>query len=85
MEIPDELIDSLIPAVEQQIASPETSFVRKAFERLASSCDEREAKELLAQALAITSNRMMTTGKPFDLGYYKELLLALPSLPDESA
>lgn len=86
MEIPDELIDSLMPAVEQQIASPETPFVKKACERLVSSCkcNDREAKELIAQALAIVSNRMMASGKPFDLSYYKELLSALPSLPDES-
>lgn len=87
MEIPDELIQSLLPAIDQQMESKDTPFVKSAYDRLVTKCgvEDEEAKELLAQALAITSNRMVTSGKPFDLGYYKELLQQLPALPDESA
>lgn len=87
MEISDQLIEALLPAVEQQLESPETPFVRKACERLtgAQNCTQMEARELIAQALAVASNRMMTTGRPFDVAYYKELLAALPALPDEGA
>lgn len=86
MEIPDELIASLVPAIEQQLESPETRFVKEAYDRLLGrhSCSEEEAKELLAQALAIVTNKMMTSGKSFDSRYYKELLAVLPDLPDES-
>lgn len=85
MEIPDQLIEALLPAVEQQLESSETPFVRKAWERLSGreDCSEQEARELIAQALAIATNRIMTSGRPFDVSYYKELLALLPALPDE--
>lgn len=85
MEIPEELIADMIPAVKEQLECKDLPFVKQVFDRLTTkeSFEEEEAFELLAQALAIAVNKMMTSGKPFDGAYYKELLANLPELPNE--
>lgn len=87
MEIPDDLIESLLPAVEEQLRSEQTSYVKTAYDSLLTShnLDPAEASDLIAQALAIVINKMMLDGRPFDTKQYKQLLLALPELPDESS
>lgn len=87
MEIPDDLIESLLPAVEEQLHSPQTSYVKKTYESLIGkhNLEAGEAMELIAQALAIVINNMMIDGRPFDTNQYKQLLSNLPDLPDESA
>ncbi len=85
MEIPDEMVESLIPAVKEQLESEQTAYVKDCLVRLTDKegLDENEALELIAQALAITVNEMMLSGKPFDVKKYKSLLRDLPLLPDE--
>lgn len=86
MEIPEEMIETLVPAVREQLESPDTAYVKNCLERLTGreKLEEQEALELMAQALAITINAMMVGGSPFDSGKYKALLKDLPALPDEA-
>lgn len=86
MEIPDDLIQSLLPAVDEQLASSQTAYVKSTYESLINThnLETVEARELIAQALAIVINKMMIDGRPFDSTEYKQLLSALPALPDES-
>lgn len=87
MEIPDEMIETLLPAVQEQIQTEETAYVKTCLERLTGKekLEEQEALELIAQALAIAVNEMMVSGRPFDSGRYKALLKDLPALPDEAS
>ncbi len=86
MEIPDEMVEALIPAVREQLESADTAYVKTCLERLTGKegLEEQDALELMAQALAIAVNQMMVSGKPFDVKNYKELLKNLPLLPDEA-
>ena len=84
MEIPEEMIETLVPAVREQLESPDTAYVKNCLERLTGreKLGEQEALELMAQALAITA--MVVGGRSFDSGKYKALLKDLPALPDEA-
>ena len=81
----DSLIQSLLPAVEQQLGSPQTPYVKTTFTRLVEKQDltPDEAKELIALCLADESNRMYIDKREFDVARYQELLDDLPSEPDE--
>ena len=86
MEIPEEMIETLVPAVQEQLESPDTAYVKNCLERLTGreKLGEQEALELMAQALAITINAMVVGGRSFDSEKYKALLKDLPALPDEA-
>ena len=72
MEIPEEMIETLVPAVREQLESPDTTYVKNCLERLTGreKLGEQEALELMAQALAITINAMVVGGRSFDSGKY---------------
>lgn len=84
----EDLVTSLVPAVEQQLQSDETPFVKHTLNRLLKSSvegeqiDEDEAKMMLALCLADETNRMFIDKRDFDLARYKDLLNALPELPE---
>lgn len=86
MEIPEEMIETLVPAVREQLESPDTAYVKNCLERLTGreKLGEQEALELMVQALAITINAMVVGGRSFDSEKYKALLKDLPALPDEA-
>lgn len=86
MEIPDEMIEALVPAVQEQLGAPDTAYVKACLDRLTGrgKLEEQEALELMAQALAITINEMVVGGRSFDSVRYKALLKDLPALPDEA-
>ena len=86
MEIPEEMIETLVPAVREQLESPDTAYVKNCLERLTGreKLGEQEALELMAQALAITINAMVVGGRFFDSEKYMALLKDLPALPDEA-
>ena len=84
MEIPDEMIQDLLPAVREQVSAPETAYVKACLERLTEKLEEQEALELIAQALAVVVNEMVVGGRPFNPEKYRTLLNDLPLLPDES-
>ena len=86
MEIPDEMIQDLLPAVREQVSAPETAYVKACLERLTEKekLEEQEALELIAQGLAVVVNEMVVGGRPFNPEKYRTLLKDLPLLPDES-
>lgn len=59
MEIPDEMIETLVPAVREQLEAPDTAYVKACLERLTGreKLEEQEALELMAQALGINLMR----------------------------
>jgi hypothetical protein len=79
-----EIIEMLIPAVEEQITSAETPFVKEAYQRLLNEpdIDEEEAKKMIAFCLADESERMMEDNREFNLERYKTMLSLLPTLPE---
>ena len=78
-----DLLATLLPAIEQQLQSEDTPFVRTTHDRLVATgdCDSEEAKHMIALCLADETERMLADGRPFDLGRYKMLLELLPTLP----
>ena len=82
MEDPEIL--ALLPAIEEQLASPDTPFVPAALAHLLEQDDieEEEAKYMLAFCLADEIEKMNNEERPFDLERYKMLLALLPALPE---
>lgn len=79
----EELSDKLMPAVEEQIASPETPFVREHYDRLRAEGEEdREAKKLIALCLADEVEQMQLENRPFNLSRYEQMLQFLPVIPE---
>jgi hypothetical protein len=79
----DELFTDLVAAVEQQLASPQTRYVAKTFERLQKlGLDDNAAKQQIALCLGEEMERVMKTRRGFDEKAYREALDTLP-LPDE--
>ena len=79
----DEGIEQLVPAVEQQLASPENPYVQETYQRLLQDpeIDEHEAKLMIALCLADESERMLDEESEFDSDRYQTLLSFLPKLP----
>lgn len=79
-----DLVESLIPAIEQQLESPDTPFVKQTYDRLMKDGEHEEEDVLymMAICLADESNRMFIDKRNFDLARYKELLDALPEVPE---
>ena len=77
------LVESLLPAVEQQLTSPDTPYVKKTFTRLVEkeALTPDDAKIIIAHCLADESNRMFIEKRSFDTKRYKQLLTALPEEP----
>ena len=86
MEIPEEMIETLVPAVRGAAGVAGHRLCQKLSGTPdgAGKTGEQEALELMAQALAITINAMVVGGRSFDSGKYKALLKDLPALPDEA-
>ncbi len=80
----DEALEKLLPAIEEQLASPETPYVRETYERILEEpdIDEEEAKAMLAFCLADEIEAMMTKERPFDSDRYEMLLSLLPVMPE---
>ena len=80
----DQLFDSLLAAVDQQLESPDTTFVRKNFDRLIQrGLTPDQAREQIAICLGEESDIMWKRKRPFDLKSYRERLNALPFPEDE--
>ena len=77
----ESLIESLLPAVEQQLESEQTPYVKTTFDRLVEQeeLSPDQAKELIAICLADESNRMYIDKRDFDIIRYQQLLENLPS------
>lgn len=79
-----DLVTSLVPAVQEQLNSRDTTYVRKTYQRLLKLdyVDETEALKMIALCLADESNRMFIDKRNFDELHYQKLLNALPDLPE---
>ncbi|MEN8774096.1 MAG: hypothetical protein ABF382_11145 [Akkermansiaceae bacterium] len=80
----DEIVEKLLPAIEEQLTSPETPYVREAFYRILTEPDieENEAKAMLAFCLADEMEAMMADEREFDSDRYQMLLTLLPVMPE---
>lgn len=80
----DPEILALLPAIDEQLASPETPFVAEALASLLEQDDieEEEAKYMLAFCLADEIEKMTSEERPFNLARYQLLLTLLPTLPE---
>lgn len=80
----NEIVEMLLPAVEQQMESPETPFVAATFSRLIAldDIDADEARRLIAFCLADESERMREEERAFNLERYQHLLDLLPTMPE---
>ncbi len=80
----DEAVENLLPAIEEQLNSPETPYVREAFDRILTEPDieEEEAKAMLAFCLADEIEAMMADEREFDSNRYQMLLTLLPVMPE---
>lgn len=79
----DDLVKNLLPAVEQQLESEQTPFVKQTLDRLLKGGEEQEeAKMMIALCLADESNRMFIDKRGFDIARYQDLLNSLPELPE---
>jgi len=80
----DEAVEKLLPAIEEQLNSPETPYVREAFDRILTKPDieEEEAKAMLAFCLADEVGAMMADERDFDSNRYQMLLELLPVMPE---
>ncbi len=80
----DDLLPDLIAAVEQQLTSPQTPYVAKAFARLLKlGLDEAEAKSQIALCLGEEMDNILRTRKPFDEKAYRASLDTLPLAEEE--
>jgi hypothetical protein len=78
-----DLLADLLVAIEQQLVSPQTPYVKKTFDRLAKlGLEETEAKTQIAVCLGEAMDDMIRTKKPFDEKAYRASLDELP-LPAE--
>ena len=79
----ESLIESLLPAIEQQMESSATPYVKTTFVRLTEKeqLSPNDAKEMMALSLADESNRMFIDKRDFDAARYQELLDNLPLDP----
>jgi hypothetical protein len=80
----DEAVKKLLPAIEEQLNSPETPYVREAFDRILTEPDieEEEAKAMLAFCLTDEIEAMMAGEREFDGKRYQMLLELLPVMPE---
>lgn len=80
----EDLFQSMLPAVEQQLQSPQTSYVKATYDRLVSlGVENEEAKLQIAYCLAEATDRMLRSKGPFEEGFYRDLLNGLPLENDE--
>ncbi|HEX5789930.1 MAG TPA: hypothetical protein VFY13_02205 [Luteolibacter sp.] len=80
----DELLPDLITAVEQQLASPQTRYVKATHERLLKlGLESDEAKEQIALCLGAQMDRVLRSKRAFDEKAYREALDELPMTEEE--
>ena len=71
----DSFFSDLIAAVEQQLASPSTAYVKNTYDRLIKAgADKNEAKELIAECFAEESDAMFRSKREFDEKSYRSRL-----------
>ena len=80
----DSILETLLVAVDQQLVSPETPFVRKTYDRLVKlGLPETIACEQIAICLGEESENMLKNKQAFDLKAYRKRLDELPFEEEE--
>lgn len=80
----NDLLPDLLIAVEQQLVSPQTPYVRKTLDRLVKlEVEEADAKTQIAICLGEQMDEVMRTKKPFDEKAYRAALEELPFADEE--
>jgi hypothetical protein len=81
----DDLLPDLIAAVEQQLVSPQTPYVAKAFSRLVKlGISEEEAKSQIALCLGEEMDQVLRKRRGFDEKAYRASLDDLPMRGNEA-
>ncbi|BCX50188.1 conserved hypothetical protein [Haloferula helveola] len=71
----DAFFEELLGAVDQQLESDSTPYVRKQYDRLTKAgLSDDEAREAIARCLAEETDRMYRSKKPFDEKAYRTSL-----------
>jgi hypothetical protein len=71
----DSFFNDLIAAVEQQINSTSTRYVKETYERLIKAgVEDDEAKEMIAECLAEETDAMFRANREFDQNSYRSRL-----------
>jgi len=80
----DEVVTALLPAIAQQLKSPDTPYVMETYLRLAkdTAIEDQEARHMLAFCLADEIETLEREERPFDPARYQMLLNLLPALPE---
>ena len=79
----DDLLPDLLAAVEQQLISPQTVYVKKTLDRLVKlGLAEADAKHQIALCLGDEMDTVLRTKKAFDEKSYRESLSELPFADD---
>ena len=74
----DAFFEELLGAVDQQLESADTPYVKLTLERLVKEgANGTEAKEAIARCLAEETDRVLRSGRPFDAKRYQEALAAI--------
>lgn len=80
----DDLLPDLLAAVEQQLVSPQTTYVAKTFKRLLQlGTEPGEAKSQIALCLGEEMDQMLKKKRAFDEKSYQAGLKQLPFPPEE--
>ncbi|HVJ45194.1 MAG TPA: hypothetical protein VM511_02335 [Luteolibacter sp.] len=75
----EDLLPDLLLAVDQQLVSPQTKYVKKTYDRLIKlGLDDTEAKTQIAICLGEQMDEVLRTKKPFNEAAFKESLEELP-------
>lgn len=79
----DEAVEHLLPAIAEQLESPDTPYVRETYERLLEEPDieDEEARAMIAFCLADELEAMAAGERSFDTDRYQMLLKLLPAMP----
>ena len=79
----DDLLPDLLAAVEQQLASPQTKYVAKTYERLLKAgLEENEAKHQIALCLGEEMDAILRQKRGFDEKAYRDALGGLPLIEE---
>jgi hypothetical protein len=74
-----EILNGLMQAIDEQLQSPQTPYVRKTLNRLlALGLSEQQAREEMADCLGEELDDMLAKSRPFQEKSYRALLDALP-------
>jgi hypothetical protein len=81
----NDLLHDLLAAVEQQLASPQTTYVATTLDRLVrAGLDATEAKSQIALCLGDEMDQVLRKHRSFDEAAYRAALDALPLEPEDA-